>query len=255
MATPTSQAQEVITCDLCVKPTQQFCNSWQVSLCVDCVNKHVDKLKYQPHDIVHFKDRKVAFPECEFHSNQRCEAHCQQCDVPVCLKCILGPHNGHKVKDISEIFNDKKKTLGKETEEIESSIITQYKKKNEETENKLSIIMSEFDELDKEKETHRKLWHQEVDTIFNKLGSLMKSMKENLLAALNSHQSKIKDQIPDMIQTVEQNKEILKSNNVSAVTNYTEICLLILMSNCHHSKPTQFKGDNSAWNYENTRQA
>ncbi|XP_055998839.1 E3 ubiquitin-protein ligase TRIM71-like [Ostrea edulis] len=222
MATPNPQAQEVITCDLCVKPTQQFCNSCQVSLCVDCVNKHVDKLKYQQHDIVHFKDRKIqlVFPECEFHSSQRCEVHCQQCDVPVCLKCIVGPHNGHKVKDMPEIFNEKKKELEKETKEIESTIIPQYKKKNEETESKLSIIMAEFGELDKEKEKHRKFWHQEVDTIFNKLGSLMKSIKENLLAALNSHQSKIKNQIPDMTQTVQQNKEILKSNNVSAVTNY-----------------------------------
>ncbi|XP_055998755.1 E3 ubiquitin-protein ligase TRIM71-like [Ostrea edulis] len=222
MATPNPQAQEVITCDLCVKPTQQFCNNCQLSLCVDCVSKHVVKLKYQQHDIVHFKDRKIqlVFPECEFHTNQRCEAHCQQCDVPVCLKCMLGPHNGHKYGDMSDIFNSKKHDIEKETKEIESTIIPQYKKKNEETESKLSIIMAEFDELDKEKEKHRKSWHQEVDTIFNNLGSLMKSIKENLLAALNSHQSKIRNQIPDMTRTVQQNKEILKSNNVSAVTNY-----------------------------------
>ncbi|XP_048730360.2 uncharacterized protein LOC125647645 [Ostrea edulis] len=222
MATPKSQ--EVITCDLCVKPTQQFCNNCQLSLCVDCVSKHVDKFKYQPHDIVHFKDRKIqlVFPECEFHTNQRCEAHCQQCDVPVCLKCKFGPgaHNGHTVKDMTEIFNDKKKKLEKETKEIESTIIPQCKKKIEETESKISIIMAEFDELDKEKEKHRKSWHQEVETIFNNLSSLMKSIKENLLAVLNSHKSKTNNQIPDMTQTVEQNKETLKSNSVSAVTNY-----------------------------------
>ncbi|XP_048773735.2 tripartite motif-containing protein 2-like [Ostrea edulis] len=222
MATPTTWAQEAITCDLCVKPTQQFCNSCQLSLCVDCVSKHVVKLKYQPHDIVHFKDRKIqlVFPECEFHSSQRCEAHCQQCDVPVCLKCILGSHNEHRYKDMSDIFNSKKKKLEKETKEIESTIIPQYKKKHEETESKISIIMAEFDELNNEKEKHRQSWHQEVDTIFNELGSLMKSIKENLLAALTSHQSKIKNQIPNMTKTLQQNKEILKSNNVSVVTNY-----------------------------------
>jgi hypothetical protein len=48
----------------------------------------------------------------------------------------------------------------------------------------------------------------------------MKSIKENLLAALNSLQSNVNSQIPGMTQTVQQNKEILKSNNVSAVTNY-----------------------------------
>ncbi|XP_048740752.2 E3 ubiquitin-protein ligase TRIM9-like [Ostrea edulis] len=220
MAEPTSRAQEIISCDLCVKPTQQFCNNCQLSLCVDCVSKHVDKLKYQQHDIVHFKDRKVDFPECEFHTNQRCEVHCQQCDVPVCLKCMRGPHNGHKIEDIPEIFSDKKKELEKEIREIESTIIPQYKKKNEETEHTLSYIMAEFDELQREEEKHRKFWHQEVDNIFNKFGSLMKSRKANLLAALNSHQSKLTNQIPNMTETVQQNKEILRSNNVSAVTNY-----------------------------------
>ncbi|XP_048741733.2 E3 ubiquitin-protein ligase TRIM71-like [Ostrea edulis] len=220
MATPTTQAQEVITCDLCTNPTRKFCNNCQVSLCADCINKHVEKLDSLPHDIVPFKDRKVAIPECEFHSNQRCEAHCQQCDVPVCLKCIFGPHNGHKVKDMPESFNDKKKQLEKETKEIESTIIPQYKKKNEETESKISIIMAKFEELDKEKENHRKFWHQEVDTIFNTLGSLIKFKKENHLAALKSHQSKINNCIPDMIQTVQQNKMIMKSKKVSAITNY-----------------------------------
>jgi sugar lactone lactonase YvrE len=119
-----------------------------------------------------------------------------------------------------EIFNDKKKKLEKETKEVESTIIPQYKKKNEETENKISTVLAEFDEIEKEREKKRTFWHQEVDTIFDKFGSLMKSMKENLLAALKSHQSKLNSQIPGMTQTVQQNKEILKSNNVSAVTNY-----------------------------------
>jgi hypothetical protein len=119
-----------------------------------------------------------------------------------------------------ENFSDRKKKLEKETKEIESAIIPQYMKKNEETDSKISFIMAKFDELNKEKEEKRKSWHQEVDTIFNTVGSLMASIKKNLLAALNSHQSKLNSQIPGMTQTVQQNKEILKSNNVSAVTNY-----------------------------------
>ncbi|XP_062573521.1 uncharacterized protein LOC134235406 [Saccostrea cucullata] len=179
MATPTSWAQEVITCDLCPKPTQQFCNNCQVSLCVDCVSKHVDGFRSQTHNIVHFTNRKVqpVFPECEVHPNQRCEAHCKQCHV-------------------------------------------HYMKKMDNIAGKISISTAKFDEMEKEAEKHRKLWHQEVDNIFNKVSSMIKSTKENFITSLKSHKSKFKNLIPDMMQTVEQNKDILKTNKVSDVNNY-----------------------------------
>ena len=82
MATSTSWSQDVITCDLCDKAAQQFCNSCQVSfcetciqfcnscqvnLCETCIKKHRDEFKSLPHDIVPFLDRKiqVVFPECQ----------------------------------------------------------------------------------------------------------------------------------------------------------------------------------------------
>ncbi|XP_062584840.1 uncharacterized protein LOC134246483 [Saccostrea cucullata] len=222
MATSTSWAQEVITCDLCPKPTQQFCNNCQVSLCVDCVSKHVDKFKSQTHDIVHFTNRKIqpVFPECEVHPNQRCEAYCQQCHVQVCLKCILSSHSGHKIVEMQEIFNERKREIEKENQEIESIIIPKYKKKMDNIAGKISTSRAKFDKLEKEAEKHRKLWHQEVDNIFNKVSSLIKSMRENNNTPLQSHQSKLKNLIPDMMQIVEQNKEILKTNKVSDVNNY-----------------------------------
>jgi hypothetical protein len=91
---------------------------------------------------------------------------------------------------MSDIFGDKKKEIEKETKEIESTIIPQYKKKSEEIGNKLSTTIAEFDEKENEREKDRKLWHEEVDAIFNKFRSLMKSMKENQLAVLKSHNPK-----------------------------------------------------------------
>jgi streptogramin lyase len=133
---------------------------------------------------------------------------------------MLGSHNEHKVDDMPKNFNDNRRKLEKETKEIESTIIPQYKKKNEEIKSKLSFMMDEFAEMEKEKEKHRTFWHQEVDTIFNTVGSLMESVKENHLAALKSHQSKLDGCIPHMIQTVQQNKIIINSNKVSDVTTY-----------------------------------
>ena len=125
MAAATTQGQYLITCDLsCDKPVQQFCNSCQVGLCEDCINKHVKSLKSMKHDIVPFTKRTVqlVFPQCTSHSHQRCEGHCQQCDVPVCIKCLTGSHKGHDVVDTADIIARKRENIKRETEEIENRI-------------------------------------------------------------------------------------------------------------------------------------
>jgi hypothetical protein len=133
---------------------------------------------------------------------------------------MVGFHYGHSYRDMADVFNSKKSDIEKETKEIESTIIPQYKRKNEEMKSKLSMVLTEFDKMEKIREKNRKYWHQEVDTIFDKLGSLMKSTKGNLLAALHAHQFKIINPIQNMNQTIQQNKKILKSSNVSEVTSY-----------------------------------
>ncbi|XP_061179114.1 E3 ubiquitin-protein ligase TRIM71-like [Saccostrea echinata] len=221
-SSPTSWAQEVIICDFCDKAVQQFCNNCQVNLCGDCINRHVNKHKSLTHDIVPFKNRKLhlVFPECEFHPNQRCEVHCQKCDVPVCIKCFLGQHKGHDAVEISDIVHRKKQQIKREMEEIESVIIPKFKNNDVEIERKNLKSGEDYDQLEKETEKLRKCWHQEVDTIFNNLRTLIKSMRDNDMEAKRAYKTKCKNLISEMIQTVRQNKDILKTNRVPDVINY-----------------------------------
>ncbi|XP_061182726.1 E3 ubiquitin-protein ligase Midline-1-like [Saccostrea echinata] len=222
MTTATSQAQELITCDLCVKPVQQFCNSCQVGLCEDCINKHVKSLKSMKHDIVPFTKRTVqlVFPQCTSHSHQRCEVHCQQCDVPVCIKCLTGPkHKGHEFHDMADIIATNREKIKKETEKIEAFI-----KKNTaqeiDIENKISESMAHYEDLQNQTKDHRQQWHLEVDNIFNKMESLIQSLRHHHITTLKSCQSQLKSQNSSMNQTIQENREILKSNKVSDVSNY-----------------------------------
>ncbi|XP_062571890.1 E3 ubiquitin-protein ligase TRIM45-like [Saccostrea cucullata] len=221
MATATSQAQELITCDLCVKPVQQFCNSCQIGLYEDCINKHIKSLKSMKHDIVPFTKRTVqlVFPQCTSHSHQRCEAHCQQCDVPVCIKCLTGQHKSHAFDDLDKIIALKREKIKQETGEIEG-IILKTTTQDSDTENKISKSMIHYTNLQKQATDQRKQWHQEVDNIFNKMESLIQSLRDHHITNLKSCQSKLRSQNSIMGQTVEENKEILKSNKVSDVNNY-----------------------------------
>ncbi|XP_078330465.1 uncharacterized protein LOC144624505 [Crassostrea virginica] len=126
MATSTSWAQDVITCELCDKAAQQFCNSCQVSLCSNCVSKHMDAFKSMSHEIAPFLNRKttLVLPACQEHSGQRCEVNCKECNTPLCLKCIVSEKNlnalqeyHNKIRDLISEMN----TIVKQNEQLFTS--------------------------------------------------------------------------------------------------------------------------------------
>ena len=163
MATSPSWAQDVITCDLCDKAAQQFCNSCQVSLCESCVKKHRDELKSLTHDIVPFLDRKiqVVLPACQKHSGQRCEVNCKECNTPVCIKCIgFGPHKGHDIEELTEYHENKIRKIKSDTEEMKAKLIPKYQKADVEIGKKISKTKSILNDVGKECNKLRKLWHQ-----------------------------------------------------------------------------------------------
>ena len=223
MTTSTSWAQDVITCDLCDKATQQFCNSCQVNLCDACVKKHRNKFKSLTHEIVPFLERKIqfVFPECREHSGQRCEVSCKKCNEPVCIKCIgLGPHKGHDVEDLTETHEKKIRKIKSDTEEIKVNIIPKYQIEDRKIGNTISKTKSKMYDLGKESKRLRKLSHQEVDDIFDKIDLLSQSLGLKNLNALQQYQNKIRNIISEMNKTVKQNEKLSKSKNVLEVNKF-----------------------------------
>ena len=168
MATSTSCAQDVITCDLCDKAAQQFCNSCQVSfcetciqfcnscqvnLCETCVKKHRDEFKSLPHDIVPLLHKKaqLVFSACQEHIDQRCEVNCKECNKDVCLKCIVsGTHKGHDVEELTETHKNKILKIKSDTYEMRTKLIPKYQKEDVEIRNKISKTKSKVDDLGNE---------------------------------------------------------------------------------------------------------
>ena len=223
MATSTSWAQDVITCDLCDKAAQQFCNSCQVSLCESCVKKHRDEVESLPHDIVPFLERKiqVVFPAFKEHTGQRCEVNCKKCNKPVCVKCIgLGSHKGHVVEELTKTYENKLRKIKSDTEEIKAKLIPKYPKEDVEIGNRISKSLSKFDDLGNESKTLRKLWHQEVDDIFDKIDCLNQSLTEENLNVLQEHHNKIRRLITEMNTNVKQNETLFNSNIFSELNEY-----------------------------------
>ena len=223
MATSTSWAQDVITCDLCDKAAQQFCNSCQVNLCETCVKKHRNEFKTLVHEIVPFIERKIqlVFSECGEHSGQRCEVSCKKCNTPVCIKCVgLGPHKGHDVEELTETHEKKIRKIKSDTEEIKTKLIPKYQIEDHKIENSISKTKSKIHDLGEKSKNVRKLWHQEVDNIFDKIDLLSQSLGEENLNALQGYHNKIRNLISEMNKTVKQNEKLLNSKKLLEVNKY-----------------------------------
>lgn len=217
-----SWAQDVITCVICNNPCRKFCNDCQVNLCAGCLGKHVDELQFQSHDIVHLKNRNihVVFPDCKTHLGQRCEVYCKECNEPVCTKCYIGLHKNHDVSELDEIVEMMKKEIEKEIEDFESEIIPKYKERIAYISDKIEYVAAEYATLKQKLEDLRKIWLQEVNMIFNNLGSSIASKENQSITVLTNHQTNVAELTSDIMETVQRSSQILKTKNASTITDY-----------------------------------
>jgi hypothetical protein len=128
---------------------------------------------------------------------------------------------------MADIIAKKKERIKRETEEIEADI-SKNKIQDSDVEKKIFKCTAHFSDVMEKSKEKRKQWHLEVDDIFDHLDILTQSLRDHQITALKSYQSQLRSQNSSMIQTVQDNKEILKSNNVSDVNN-------------HHFKLTEFR--------------
>lgn len=73
--------------------------------------------------------------KCQKHSFKQCKLHCEQCNIPLCVKCVSsGEHEQHKTVDVLIYSENKKKKSVLQTTVQDSQISTfptdQEKKSN-----------------------------------------------------------------------------------------------------------------------------
>lgn len=215
-------ALELITCNYCENPALRFCDDCQVELCVDCVSKHIDQYGTLSHEIVRFIDKndQLVIPECKHHPGRRCEAFCQQCQIPVCTKCLIGAHSSHNTEDIFSIVENKKKEIKKETKKIEDTLLRGYRIKYDNIQIKLSKISFESFSEKQKNEKQRKIWHKMVDVIFDECASLIQSKKDFDKDLLETNQGYVKNIISDLSEMIKCNNKILESNKPAEIINF-----------------------------------
>lgn len=110
--------------------------------------------------------------------------------------------------------------IKKETEEIDAILLFRFKSSVDKIKKKISEVTKAYTKKNQEIEKLRKVWHQEVDNIFDKSSDLMKAFKMKSLDSLTIKLSQLQGLILDLSTIVKTNKEILNAKNSTNFINF-----------------------------------
>ncbi|XP_062616489.1 uncharacterized protein LOC134278185 [Saccostrea cucullata] len=216
MMDPRTSAQDVMRCDLCeTAVVQMHCDTCLVNLCKACVGEHISTDESKDHKVVKFQSRKSTplYPGCTSHNKQQCTMYCNQCDIPVCTKCIAsGQHLGHELSEIIQIAEEKKDKIIKEVIELRETIYPTYKDIASDVQNTMSQLEKEYGDLSTAITKHGEDWHREIDKLVKKLKAEVDEMKNTQLQTLQKHLDEINKTMSDI-------KEEIDSNDIATDTN------------------------------------
>ena len=218
---PEKSAQDVLRCNLCktgVAPT--YCEDCGIYLCEECAGKHLaDKSKaHKVVSLLYF----LSTPKCRDHPTISCERHCEQCDAPICSKCIASKkHKYHNFVDVKENYQRKENVLKSDLKELENSILSKYN----ESANVLKIQKDDhrkhYQELTAALYRQGEALHKEINTILDIKQSEINDMDTKHMAALEKQEDAINQTIKEIKQVIQNLKSLLVTADFCLVSKYT----------------------------------
>nr|XP_034330232.1 pyrin-like [Crassostrea gigas] len=220
---PRHSAQDVVRCDVCDTPVPPLhCDFCQTNLCKACVGEHMLDFS-KKHQVVPFQDRGSTpnYPYCSEHVKELCKVYCEQCDISVCIYCLLTQnHQNHNLVDILSIIERKMKHLQRDLEELEKFIHPKYKEIVNTIPLQKADLSKNSQKLTTAIDKQGEVWHREIDTIITNLKSKVEEMESKHLVFLNKQENEITRTISEITQSIADLKKLLDSIDVSLVFAY-----------------------------------
>ncbi|XP_065941362.1 E3 ubiquitin-protein ligase TRIM71-like [Magallana gigas] len=240
---PWYSAQDVVRCTLCrVSAAPMYCEVCHIHLCKGCEEKHLSDSSKLVHNVVSFEQylSTLNYPKCRKHPTERCGLHCEQCDIPICAKCISSDkHLGHKQVDIFQNFEDKKEVLQKELQELEESIYPKYQEIASATPVQKADLSKNSKKLTRAINKQGEIWHRKIDTIIQKLKSNVEDIDSKHLVVLNKQEDEITRTISEITQSIADLKKPWDIPTDQLIKHFGSLSALsITTEEQDYSKPT-----------------
>lgn len=214
---PQFDFQDVIRCHLCDIPNPTMhCDICHENLCKSCVGEHLSE-NLEEHRVVTFKLR-GSTPKCPNHSTKICEIFCEECNIPICSRCISSAeHEQHKKEDIFKYLKDKKDIMQKDLKELESSIFPLYQTTATEISVQKANLSRNSQKLTIDLYKQREIWYREIDTIIEHFQTKISKMKLDYGSVLQEQEDYIRSTINEISQTILEIRSCLDSNDICCI--------------------------------------
>ncbi|XP_065922852.1 E3 ubiquitin-protein ligase TRIM71-like [Magallana gigas] len=224
-------AQHYLVCGTedCERNCQFYCNDCHQQMCEQCRDKHQKSPDAKNHEVVSYQQRKRQLPEvkCHTHVNRYVDMLCEQCQVPVCSKCVTKNHGGHTFTDLETVYAEKCGVCLNEINKIEEYFLPTSQdllKSTKEDSNEIKKIMDSIRaSMKAEAESLKRM----VDALTSDNIKQVNEQEKSLLQLLNSQDKKYNDYISYLNELVKKFHGYLSSKNLqilmSEITKNLEI--------------------------------
>ena len=213
----------LVTCR-CENPVEYVCNTCGEKLCSNCKQTHLQNLATKHHSVVEYAKKlmpgSLSSPPCHDHDGKECICWCQTCSKAACVDCVTSIHNGHKFAKLETVLQEKRTSLQKELENLESNVIKEWQDLMTEAGQFTSDFLGQVNGIEKELEVRAKEFHKRVDEIKENAKKQLNELKISSLAILHEQEKKLSQGLEKVKQEIKECEDQLRSGDVESLLKH-----------------------------------
>ncbi|XP_021378292.1 uncharacterized protein LOC110466226 [Mizuhopecten yessoensis] len=152
---------------------------------------------------------------CTHHRRRQLDHYCEECQVPVCIKCVSTVHKSHPLCDLSEITPQTKQDIQSFIDKTEKVDLVQIDQYITSTDEQLKDNASIFDKLSKQVKIQTNKLIEDLDLLAAQTLSLYKQMEEDNTKLLQTYKqdlemynTQLKQQVKECKITLQRGSDI-----------------------------------------------
>ncbi|XP_062622071.1 uncharacterized protein LOC134283570 [Saccostrea cucullata] len=193
-------AQHFIECDIeeCGRNCEFYCNLCHQRLCKQCRDEHLKSPGNKNHEVVLYQQRQRHVPveKCKIHPNKEKEMLCEECQIPVCSRCVTQrEHRGHTFTDLEIKYEERYADFQEELSKTTVYFLPTSKDLQKEIKKDVQDIKDTMTKMKTSMKTEGESLKSLVDTVVCENMKEMEKIEHSLLDDLNTQDKTIDDYI------------------------------------------------------------